>query len=171
MFTGLTRIFGSYLKIKITVFIPTLPNHGSIYANSINGIIANPFQTYTEQCPNGTAGYFSLNYLALQIQQPISKLGITKFQDFIWPTKQINRSIVKLALIGKKDSDSQLQNWLLDTVRQLIIFFPFILLYPLSRKQLISKRCSVSILCFLESNLSKQALAQSFTRCNKLFFN
>ena len=100
------RINGCYLLELIAVFIPTLPNHGSIYANSINGIIANPFQTYTEQCPNGTAGYFSLNYLALRIQQPISKLGITKFQDFIWPTKQINRSIVKLALIGKKDSDS-----------------------------------------------------------------
>jgi hypothetical protein len=71
------RINGCYLLELIAVFIPTLPNHGSIYANSINGIIANPFQTYTEQCPNGTAGYFSLNYLALQIQQPISKLGIT----------------------------------------------------------------------------------------------
>ena len=93
MCTGLTQIFGSYLEITITVFIPTLPNHGSIYANSINGIIANPFQTYTEQCPNGTAGYFSLNYLALRIQQPIPKLGITKY--FIWPTRQINKNTCK----------------------------------------------------------------------------
>ena len=100
----LAWIYGCYSKnYLLTVFIPTLPNHGSIYANSINGIIANPFQTYTEQCPNGTAGYFSLNYLALQIQQPIPKLGITKFQEFIWQTKQINRLIVKLALIGKKN--------------------------------------------------------------------
>ena len=97
------RIIGCYLLESITVFIPTLPNHGSIYANSINGIIANPFQTYTEHCPNGTAGYFSLNYLALRILQPIPKLEIMKgFQDFIWPTKQINKTLVKLALIGKK---------------------------------------------------------------------
>ena len=83
-------IFGSFLKKMLIVFIPTLPNHGSIYANSINGIIANPFQTYTEHCSNGTAGYFSLNYLALRIQQPSPKLPII-IQDFIWPTKQINK--------------------------------------------------------------------------------
>ena len=130
---------------SITVFIPTLPNHGSIYANSINGIIANPFQTYTEQCPNGTAGYFSLNYLALRILQPIPKIEIMKFQDFIWPTKQINKTLVKLALIGKKIrfivsklvvGYSEVSSWL--------NFFPptnyaFALLYPYEKNILFLK--------------------------------
>ena len=152
------RINGCYLLELIAVFIPTLPNHGSIYANSINGIIANPFQTYTEQCPNGTAGYFSLNYLALRNQQPIPKLGITKY--FIWPTRQINKNTCKTCSNWQKNSDSQFQNWLKDTV---IEFFPptnygFVLLYPYEI-YLISKRC------FLESIYQSR---QSFTKCNKL---
>ena len=54
--------------------------------------------------PTAQRDIFLSIILLRQIQQPIPKLEIIfKFQDFIWPSKQIKKRLVKCAKIGPKN--------------------------------------------------------------------